>query len=327
MPWPAGPRWYCTTAHRFIPDPGALWRIAEEEEVTVLRYQRPLSHVHGKRAPSDRPSESTWRRCAPFSRPDHPCPRPAIRASYLNIKNDVQVASISAARTSFPALGLVARYCPFIPGRSSVWAWACASTYSMSPDDLCAAPRANWCARRRFPPCHWGSGTIATGAPITPPTSSVIPNTWHHGDHALITLHGHQGLIILGRSDAMLKPGGVRIGTGELYAALTGMPEILESIAVGQRFKDDVRIVLFVHLAPGITLDEALTQRIRERIRAETTPRHVPARILAVADLPRTRSARHQNSRCVRSSKASPCAILRRSQIPNRLSTSAIWSS
>ncbi len=112
------------------------------------------------------------------------------------------------------------------------------------------------------------------------------PNVWHHGDHALIT--AHDGLVILGRSDAMLKPGGVRIGTGELYSALAGMPEISEALAVGQRFGGDVRIVLFVQLAPGVTLDEPLRQRIRERIRSATTPRHVPARILAAPDLPRT---------------------------------------
>jgi acetoacetyl-CoA synthetase len=102
----------------------------------------------------------------------------------------------------------------------------------------------------------------------------------------------HGGLIILGRSDALLKPGGVRIGTGELYSALAGMPELLESLAVGQRFKDDVRIVLFVVLAPGIALDEGLKHRLRDRIRSATTPRHVPARIIAVTDLPRTLSGK-----------------------------------
>jgi acetoacetyl-CoA synthetase len=116
------------------------------------------------------------------------------------------------------------------------------------------------------------------------------PNVWHHSDHALIT--EHDGLVILGRSDAMLKPGGVRIGTGELYSALAGMGEVLESLAVGQRVAADVRIVLFVQLAPGVSLDEPLKQRIRERIRAATTPRHVPARIIAVPDLPRTLSGK-----------------------------------
>jgi acetoacetyl-CoA synthetase len=84
----------------------------------------------------------------------------------------------------------------------------------------------------------------------------------------------------------------VRIGTGELYSALAGVPEIIESLAVGQRFGGDVRIVLFVQLAPGVTLDEVLKQRIRERIRGATTPRHVPARILAAPDLPRTLSGK-----------------------------------
>jgi acetoacetyl-CoA synthetase len=113
---------------------------------------------------------------------------------------------------------------------------------------------------------------------------------WHHGDHALLT--EHDGLVILGRSDAMLKPGGVRIGTGELYSALAGMAEIVEPLAIGQRFAGDVRIVLFVQLAAGVVLDESLKRRIRERIRGATTPRHVPARILAAPDLPRTLSGK-----------------------------------
>jgi acetoacetyl-CoA synthetase len=116
------------------------------------------------------------------------------------------------------------------------------------------------------------------------------PNVWHHSDHALIT--EHDGLVILGRSDAMLKPGGVRIGTGELYSALAGMEQVLESLAVGQRVAGDVRIVLFVQLAAGESLDEPLKRRIRERIRDATTPRHVPARIIAVRDLPRTLSGK-----------------------------------
>ncbi len=84
----------------------------------------------------------------------------------------------------------------------------------------------------------------------------------------------------------------MRIGTGELYSALAGTPELIESLAVGQRFRDDVRIVLFVTLAAGMTLDEPLKHRIRDRIRQATTPRHVPARIIAVPELPRTLSGK-----------------------------------
>jgi acetoacetyl-CoA synthetase len=115
-------------------------------------------------------------------------------------------------------------------------------------------------------------------------------NAWCHGDFALQTEHG--GFVILGRSDAVLNPGGVRIGTAEIYRQVEKLDEILESIAIGQTWDSDVRVVLFVRLRPGVTLDAALERRIRDVIRTNTTPRHVPARIVAVPDIPRTISGK-----------------------------------
>jgi acetoacetyl-CoA synthetase len=117
-----------------------------------------------------------------------------------------------------------------------------------------------------------------------------FPGVWCHGDWIRTTEHG--GFIIYGRSDATLNPGGVRIGTAEIYRQVEQLPEILESLAVGQAWKGDERIVLFVRLAPGRTLDDELRRRIVDRIRENTTPRHVPARIVAVADIPRTKSGK-----------------------------------
>ncbi len=115
-------------------------------------------------------------------------------------------------------------------------------------------------------------------------------NTWCHGDFAEWTSHG--GIIIHGRSDATLNPGGVRIGTAEIYNQVEQMPEIAEALCIGQTWEDDVRVVLFVRLAAGITLDDALEKRIRAKIRSGASPRHVPARIVAVADIPRTKSGK-----------------------------------
>lgn len=117
-----------------------------------------------------------------------------------------------------------------------------------------------------------------------------FPNIWCHGDFAEWTVHG--GLIIHGRSDATLNPQGVRIGTAEIYAQAEQVPEIVEAIAIGQDWDNDVRVVLFVRLKPGVTLDEALEKRIRTQIRTGASPRHVPAKIVAVADIPRTRSGK-----------------------------------
>jgi acetoacetyl-CoA synthetase len=116
------------------------------------------------------------------------------------------------------------------------------------------------------------------------------PNVWCHGDYVELTEHG--GMIIYGRSDAVLNPGGVRIGTAEIYRQVEQLPEIAESIVVGQDWQGDVRVVLFVRLLPGHRLDESLRKKIASQIRRNTTPRHVPAKILEVADIPRTKSGK-----------------------------------
>jgi acetoacetyl-CoA synthetase len=98
--------------------------------------------------------------------------------------------------------------------------------------------------------------------------------------------------VILGRSDAVLNPGGVRIGTSEIYRQVERVPEVLESICVGQDWDNDVRVILFVRLREGVALDDTLRDRIRRAIRENTTPRHVPARIVQVPDIPRTISGK-----------------------------------
>lgn len=115
-------------------------------------------------------------------------------------------------------------------------------------------------------------------------------NVWCHGDFAEWTRHG--GIVIHGRSDATLNPGGVRIGTAEIYNQVEQMEEVAEALCIGQDWDDDVRVVLFVRLAAGRVLDEALEKAIRTRIRTGASPRHVPARIIAVADIPRTKSGK-----------------------------------
>ena len=115
-------------------------------------------------------------------------------------------------------------------------------------------------------------------------------NIWSHGDYAARTRHG--GFVIYGRSDAVLNPGGVRIGTAEIYRQVEQIPDVLESLVVAQEWQSDVRVVLFVKLREGVTLDEALIQRINRQIRANASPRHVPARTVQVADIPRTKSGK-----------------------------------
>jgi len=119
-----------------------------------------------------------------------------------------------------------------------------------------------------------------------------FPGVWCHGDYVELTAHG--GVIFHGRSDATLNPGGVRIGTAEIYRQVEQLPEIVESLVIGQDWPPgevgDVRVILFVRLAEGLMLDAALVERIKQHVRANTTPRHVPAKIVQVTDIPRTKS-------------------------------------
>ncbi len=117
-----------------------------------------------------------------------------------------------------------------------------------------------------------------------------FPGVWTHGDWAEIT--PHDGIIIYGRSDATLNPGGVRIGTAEIYRVVEDFPEVLEAVCVGQEWEGDQRVVLFVRLRAGLTLDDELRQRIRRALRERCSPRHVPAKIIQVPDIPRTMNAK-----------------------------------
>ena len=146
---------------------------------------------------------------------------------------------------------------------------------------VCTAP---------FPSMPVGFWNDPDGAKYRAAYFERFPGVWCHGDYVELTEHG--GMIIYGRSDAVLNPGGVRIGTAEIYRQVEQLPEILESIVVGQDWDGDVRVVLFVKLKPGVVLDEALVKRIKDQIRTNTTPRHVPAKIIAIGDIPRTKSGK-----------------------------------
>jgi acetoacetyl-CoA synthetase len=139
-----------------------------------------------------------------------------------------------------------------------------------------------------FPSMPLGFWNDPDGARYRAAYFERFPGVWHHGDYAETTSHG--GFVIHGRSDAVLNPGGVRIGTAEIYRQVDQVDAVVECLAVGQQWQGDERIVLFVRLREGSMLDAALSRTIAERIRRNLSPRHVPARIIQVADLPRTRS-------------------------------------
>jgi acetoacetyl-CoA synthetase len=143
---------------------------------------------------------------------------------------------------------------------------------------------------RAFPSMPVGFWNDADGSRYHAAYFERFPGVWCHGDFSEITRNG--GIVIYGRSDAVLNPGGVRIGTAEIYRQVEKLTDVVESIAVGQEWNDDVRVVLFVRLRDGVTLDDRLRTSIRDIIRANATPRHVPAKIVLVSDIPRTKSGK-----------------------------------
>jgi len=147
---------------------------------------------------------------------------------------------------------------------------------------------------RPFPSMPVGFWNDPDGAKYRAAYFEKFPNVWCHGDWCEVTAHG--GIVIYGRSDTVLNPGGVRIGTAEITRQAEQLEEVVESLVIGQDWPpvrpDDVRVVLFVKLKEGLTLDDALAAKIKKRIRDNTTPRHVPAKVLQVGDIPRTKSGK-----------------------------------
>jgi acetoacetyl-CoA synthetase len=209
---------------------------------------------------------------------------------YAAIRADVQLASISGGTD------IISCFClgsPWLPvHRGEIQARGLGMAVEVWSDDgrpLRGAQGELVCTRA-FPSMPVGFFNDPDGARYRAAYFDRFPNVWHHGDYAVLT--DDDGLVILGRSDAVLNPGGVRIGTAEIYRQVERLDEVLESLAIGQDWQNDVRVVLFVRLRPGIALDAALVKRIRDTIRANTTPRHVPAKVIAVPDIPRTISGK-----------------------------------
>ncbi len=207
---------------------------------------------------------------------------------YAKVKKDINLASISGGTD---LIACFAGGCPVLPvWRGELQCRMLAMKVDVFDDEgrpmrgekgelVCTAP---------FPTMPLGFWNDPGDARYRAAYYEKFPDTWRHGDWCELTKH--DGMVIYGRSDAVLNPGGVRIGTAEIYRQVEKLDEVMESIVIGQDWKGDVRVVLFVRLRDGLTLDEALTRRVKELIRANTTPRHVPAVILQVPDIPRTKS-------------------------------------
>ncbi len=209
---------------------------------------------------------------------------------YRDIKQNLQLSSISGGTDILSCFVLG---CPVLP----VWSGEIQCRgLGMAVDvfDEAGKPvrtsKGELVCTRPFPAMPIGFWNDTDGELYRDSYFSRFSGIWCQGDFCEIT--EHDGLIIYGRSDATLNPGGVRIGSAEIYRQVEKLGEVLESLVIGQQWMDDVRVVLFVKLRPDLTLDEELIARIKQTIRSNTTPRHVPAKVLQVQDIPRTKSGK-----------------------------------
>ncbi len=209
---------------------------------------------------------------------------------YREIKADLCLSSISGGTDIVSCFALGNPVLPVWPGELQCKGLGMAVEVWDDEGQPLSSGKGELVCTRHFPSLPTGFWQDADGSCFRAAYFERFPGVWAHGDYAEVTAHG--GLVIHGRSDAVLNPGGVRIGTAEIYRQVEKVEAVLESIAIGQEWQGDVRVVLFVRLREGVELSDALQEQIRQTIRANTTPRHVPARIVAVADIPRTISGK-----------------------------------
>jgi len=273
----------------FYPDGNVLWDYADRVDMTLFgtsaKYIDALKKAQlvpklSHRLQSLKTICSTGSVLAPES----------FDYVYDAIKQDVNLASISGGTDIVSCFVLGNPILPVYRGESQCRGLGMAVEVFNAEGAAVVEQKGELVCSNSFPSqplCFWGD---ESGEKYHAAYFSEFPNVWHHGDYVRLTRHG--GMVIYGRSDATLNPGGVRIGTAEIYRHVEQIPEVVESIVIGQDWDNDVRVVLFVVLKPGLELDKALIERIRSTIKTNCTPRHMPARIIQVAEIPRTKSGK-----------------------------------
>lgn len=273
----------------FHPEPTRLIDLIDAEDISIFGTSAKFIAALEKAGVKPRESHKLLSLKAILST-GSPLAHESFEYIYRDVKADLCLSSISGGTDIVSCFALGNPTLPVWPGELQckglgmdvqVWDEHGRSLHGGKGELVCA---------RHFPSMPVGFWNDAGGEKFRAAYFDTFPGVWAHGDYAEESEHG--GLVIHGRSDAVLNPGGVRIGTAEIYRQVEKVPQVLESIAIGQDWQGDVRVVLFVRLREGVTLDDALRDEICRIIRANTTPRHVPSRIVQVADIPRTISGK-----------------------------------
>jgi acetoacetyl-CoA synthetase len=268
------------------PDTGAMWKLIKDEQVTIFGCSASYIHFLKKEGISPK-KDYDLSSLREISQTGSPLSADGFEYVYREIKADLHFNSIAGGTD---INGCFAAGSPIVPVYAGELQSAALGMRVKSYDEkgnpiydeqgelVCEAPAPS------MPIYFWND---LDGSKYHKAYFDVYPNVWRHGDYILI--HSDTGgITFYGRSDAVLKPSGVRIGTAEIYAQMENLPEIADSLAIGQNYQDDQRVILFVKLATGYSLTDELKDKIRKTLRENASPRHVPALILETSDIPYT---------------------------------------
>lgn len=273
----------------FAPDGNVLFDYAQDERFAV--FGTSAKYIDAVRKSGIVPKQShDLSRLRLMTSTGSPLSPEGFSFVYEGIKDDVQLASISGGTDIVSCFVLGNPLKPVWRGEIQGLGLGLAVDIWSDEGKPVRGEKGELVCTKPFPSMPIMFWNDPDGAKYHAAYFERFENIWCHGDFAAWTEHG--GIIIHGRSDATLNPGGVRIGTAEIYNQVEQLPEVAEALCIGQNWDDDVRVVLFVRLAPGATLDEELVKAIKSRIRTGASPRHVPAKVISVQDIPRTKSGK-----------------------------------
>ena len=269
----------------FHPGPGALWDIAAREGVTVLGVSAKYISAIDKTRLKPRSSHDLSALRALLST-GSTLAHEGFRYVYRNVKQDLHLVSMTGGTDIISCFVLGNPNLPVFVGELQCKGLGMAVDVFNDAGESVRGEKGELVCTRPFPSCPLGFWRDAEDAKFRAAYFEKFPGVWAHGDFAEVTAQG--GFIVHGRSDAVLNPGGVRIGTAEIYRQIERIDEVIDAVCVGQDWQGDTRVVLFVVLREGAKMNPELASRMRAVIRTHASPRHVPRKIIAVADIPRT---------------------------------------
>lgn len=273
----------------FFPKPSALIDLLEEEQVSV--FGTSAKYIAALEKAGEKPDEThDLSHLKAILSTGSPLLHESFDYVYRSVKNDVCLSSISGGTDIVSCFALGNPTLPVIRGELQCRGLGMDVQFVNNEGQALTDEKGELTCQSSFPSMPVGFWNDPDGSRYRNAYFNRFPDVWAHGDYGELRQSG--GIVIHGRADAVLNPGGVRIGTAEIYRQVEKVEAVLESIAIGQEWDNDVRVVLFVKLRPGLQLSDELIKTIKMTVRSNTTPRHVPAVILQVPDIPRTISGK-----------------------------------